>query len=149
MELKYLTRAWSGEVEGERYELKNHGAQDVRAYDVVKDVHRVERFIAGRYGVDGAVLVLSNDGSYWRPGGGDRDTNAAAFRLGEGTVLHGRRARGPRTGAGTRKGREDALDLLGRYTMTWVDYSALPGGMPGSKFRLLVIEVTTAVGGRN
>jgi hypothetical protein len=26
VELKYLTRAWSGEVAGERYELKNHGA---------------------------------------------------------------------------------------------------------------------------
>jgi hypothetical protein len=40
VELKYLTRAWSGSVGGERYELKNHGTQDIRAYDVVKDVVR-------------------------------------------------------------------------------------------------------------
>ena len=38
IELKYLTRAWSGEVLGERFELKNQGAQDIRGYDVVKDV---------------------------------------------------------------------------------------------------------------
>lgn len=141
MEVKYLTRAWSGEIDGEYYELKN-GAQDIGAYDVVKDIHRVERFIAGRPGAGGAVLVLTNDGNYWRPGAGDRDTNAAAFRLGEGTVLHGRRAWGPRTGAGTRKGREDALDLLGSYEMRWVNYSTLPGGSAGSVLRLLVIEVT-------
>lgn len=43
-ELKYLTAGWTGEVGGERFTLKNHGAQDVRAYDVVKDIERLERF---------------------------------------------------------------------------------------------------------
>ena len=33
VELKYLTRAWAGEISGERFELKNQGAQDIRAYD--------------------------------------------------------------------------------------------------------------------
>jgi hypothetical protein len=141
VELKYLTRAWSGEVDGERYELKDHGAQDIRGYDVVKDIHRVERFITGRTGADGAVVVLSNDASYWRPGAGDKDTNAAAFRLGEGTVLFGTRAWEPRTGAGTRKGREEALDLLGRYETRWADYSVVPGAANRSTFRQLVIEI--------
>ncbi|HEY3736583.1 MAG TPA: hypothetical protein VGL26_04000 [Jatrophihabitans sp.] len=50
-----MTRAWSGVVDGERYELKDHGAQDIRAYHVVKDIVRVEKFIAGRDGADGAV----------------------------------------------------------------------------------------------
>jgi hypothetical protein len=38
IELKYLTAAWSGVVLGERFALKNQGAQDIRAYDVVKDI---------------------------------------------------------------------------------------------------------------
>lgn len=141
VEVKYLTRAWTGEIDGERYELKSQGAQDIRGYDVVKDIHRIEHCIADRPGLDGAVIVLANDGSYWRPGAGDCDTNAAAFRLGDGTVLTGSRAWGPRTGPGTRKGREQSLDLQGTYKIRWADYSTLPGGGPASKFRLLAITV--------
>lgn len=141
VELKYLTRAWAGEIGGERYELKNQGAQDIRAYDVIKDIHRVERFVAGRSGSDGAVIVVTNDASYWRPGASEKDTNAAAFRLGEGAILHGTRAWGPRTGTGTRRGREQDLQLYGRYEMRWTDYSALPGRALGSRFRQLVVPV--------
>src|SRR5207237_4626292 len=35
VELKYLTAAWSGEDDGERFTLLGQGAQDIRAYDVV------------------------------------------------------------------------------------------------------------------
>lgn len=59
VEVKYLTRGWAGTVGDERFGLRNHGAQDIRAYDVVNDINRVERFIAGRPGADGAVIVLT------------------------------------------------------------------------------------------
>ena len=38
LELKYLTAAWSGEVNGEQFGLVSQGAQDIRDYDVLKDV---------------------------------------------------------------------------------------------------------------
>lgn len=104
IELKYLTRLWTGTVGGERFELKNQGAQDIRAYDIVKDIVRVEKFVASQPGCDGAVITLTNDASYWKPGAGLKTTNAAAFRLGHGTILSGVRDWGPNTGAGTRKG---------------------------------------------
>jgi hypothetical protein len=47
LELKYLTAAWSGEVDEEQFGLVSQGAQDIRAYDVLKDVQRVERFVNG------------------------------------------------------------------------------------------------------
>jgi hypothetical protein len=103
VELKYLTRAWAGEIAGERYELKNHGAQDIRAYDVVKDLVRVEKFVAARDDADGVVIVLANDPSYWRPPRHGDASNAAAFRIGQGNILSGSRTWGPRTGAGTMK----------------------------------------------
>lgn len=65
IELKYLTRAWIGTIAGQHYELKNHGAQDVRAYDVVKDICRVEEFTAKRPGASGAVIVITNDRGHW------------------------------------------------------------------------------------
>lgn len=141
VELKYLTRLWSGIVGGERYELKNHGAQDIRAYDIVKDISRVEKFIFGAANADGAVIVLANDSSYWRPAKIDDTSNAAAFRVSEGVVLNGTRSWGPNTGFGTMKARELPLELAGRYELRWSDYSTLPLGGPGRNFRKLVVPV--------
>ena len=146
LELKYLTAAWAGDVDGERFELLSQGAQDIRAYDVVKDIKRVEGFITGRSGADGAVIVLTNDSSYWRPPKANDTSNAVAFRLCEGSVLEGLRQWGPRTGAGTRKGREPALHLVGRYELHWRAYSCLPGG-PAGELRQLVIPIANDVRG--
>lgn len=139
VELKYLTRLWTGESAGERFELKDQGAQDIRAHDVVKDIVRVETFVAAMPGSNGAVICVGNDPSYWKAPTHGRSTNADAFRLHEGVVLHGTRAWGPLTGGGTRRGREEPLALVGTYRMTWSDYSALPG--PRGVFRTLVVEV--------
>ena len=92
VELKYMTRLWAGTDRSESFALKNHGASDLRGYDVIKDIHRVERFTLDRPGWSGLVVVLTNDAGYWRPRTHGRITNADAFRLGEGAVLEGSRA---------------------------------------------------------
>jgi hypothetical protein len=139
LELKYLTAAWSGEVNGERFGLVSQGAQDIRAYDVLKDVQRVERFVDDHPGWSGMVLVLSNDPSYWsRPGHG-RTTNADAFRIYEDQVISGSRAWGAGTGAGTMKHREAVIEVRGDYRCRWSPYSALPGSK--GQFRLLALPV--------
>jgi hypothetical protein len=141
LELKYLTAAWSGEVDGEHFQLLSQGAQDIRAYDVVKDIQRVEQLVNAQPGWAGAVLVLTNDPGYWsRPGHG-RATNAQAFRIYEDEVISGTRTWGPGTGAGTRKGREADLQLRGTYQCRWTGYSALPGHV--GDFRLLAITIGT------
>lgn len=138
LELKYLTAAWAGVVDNDRFALLSQGAQDTRAYDVVKDIQRIEQFV-GQPQWSGAVLVLSNDPGYWsRPSHG-RATNADAFRIYEGQRINGRRAWGPNTGAGTMKKREAAVEVHGDYTCNWSDYSSLSG--PRGRFRLLTIPV--------
>jgi len=79
VELKYLTRLWAGDFAGERFELKDQGAQDVRAHDVVKDIVRVEKFVAAMPGSNGVVVCVGNDPSYWKPPTHGRATNADAF----------------------------------------------------------------------
>jgi hypothetical protein len=139
LELKYLTASWTGNVDSERFELLNQGAQDIRAYDVVKDVQRVEQFVGGQPGWSGVVLVLTNDPGYWsRPNHG-RITNADAFRIYEDRMISGDRAWGVATGAGTMKDRERAIQLHGEYRCRWSDYSVLPGRK--GRFRMLVIPV--------
>jgi hypothetical protein len=142
VELKYLVRQWHGEHNGERFELKNQSAQDIRAYDVVKDIVRVERYVAQQPGCNGAVVCLSNDSMYWRAPTHGRATNADAFRLHDGLVLSGTRSWGPLTGAGTSKGREHPLILNGTYPLLWREYSRLPG--PAGEFRALIVAVPPA-----
>lgn len=144
VELKYLTRLWSGSDGRECFKLKNHGASDLRGYDVIKDIRRVERFVAARPGWSGLVIVLTNDATYWRPRTHGRVTNADAFRLCEGLVLTGERAWGPNTG-GTSRGRETALQLTGTYPLAWADYSSVSPG-PAGTFRSLVVEVDGQAG---
>jgi hypothetical protein len=113
IELKYLTRRWVGEHDGERFELKSHGAQDIGGYHVVKDVRRVETFVATTPGSNGAAIVLSNDPYYWKDAKPNDTTNAAMFRLSAGEVLVGERRWGPSTGAGTLKGNDQPVTLPG------------------------------------
>lgn len=143
IEIKYRTAAWTGTVPAgdgpvEEFALRPHGAQDLGGYDSVKDLVRLERCTHSGYATAGAFLMITNDPAYWRAPQHERRTNAAAFRLHEGTVLTGPRAWGPNTG-GTSRGREAVLNLHGRYETHWVDYSLLPG--PHGQFRALVLPV--------
>lgn len=140
IELKYLTRRWSGTVGGEQFDLAEHSARDIRGYDVVKDIARIERFTANRSGADGAVVVITNEAGYWRGPNHTRETNADAFRLSEGTVVSGehnwRRPDGP-----TAAQRPEPLHIIGRYVMRWSDYSTVAAG-PAGTLRQLIIELT-------
>lgn len=110
VELKYISHLWSGEIGGEPFALENGRASDLRGYDVVKDMHRVERFLSARPEWSGLVIVLTNNARYWRPRTRGRETRANSFRLSEGTVRAGSRPGGTKTGA-TSRGLEAPLEL--------------------------------------
>lgn len=139
IELKYLTAAWAGRVVGESVELFSQGTQDIHAYDCVKDIVQVEHYAAAVPGSSGLVVVLANDAAYWRPVTLGRLTNADAFRINEGAVLHGDHGWGPDTGSGTMRGRETPLRLVGTYGCRWRDYSRLDGR--NGVFRYLAFRV--------
>lgn len=141
VELKYLTAVWEGTVEGEAFALLNQGAQDIRCYDCVKDVGRLEGIVGLIPNMNGLAVVLANEPSYWNSPSHGRPTNASQFRLHEGTEFTGRRTWGPNTGAGTMRNREDPIDLRGRYTCRWKDYSELPGRR--GRFRVLVHHIVS------
>lgn len=140
VEVKYLTDALNVVHDGEVFDLPRQGAQDVSAYDVVKDIFRVEHFVRTEFAVAGVVLVISNDASYWTDPGHGRVTGAAAFRLYEGTTLAGERAWGDAAGPGTRRSREASLALSGNHLLRWADYSTLPEARRG-RFRALLVEI--------
>jgi hypothetical protein len=137
-----LTASWQGVARQESFDLLSQGAQDIRAYDCIKDISRVERFVYDRPGADGAVIVLTNDSNYWTPRSHGRITNAHRFRIHEDATISGLRSWGPHTGVGTPKNRENPIMLMGAYTCHWRDYSTLPG--PRGRFRYLLSSPSTA-----
>lgn len=141
IELKYLVRRFHGEIAGELFDLPNQAAHDIARYDVVKDVVRVESFLATGVADEGWVIAMSNDPAYWQPGR-KQDAVDARFRLHEGRILEGELDWGPAAGAGTTRGRENALELAGRYRCTWRDFASVVdlGGQP-VQWRYLAIGV--------
>jgi hypothetical protein len=140
VELKYLLRHLTTTVEDEIFNLPFQSAQDVRRYDFLKDLARLEVLLGDGIADDGFAVALTNDPSYWQ-GGNRQDVADAAFRLGEGREVAGALAWAAHTGAGTMRGRESAIELTGRYELRWRDFSRLEGGRYGSFLYLIVQPV--------
>lgn len=136
IELKYMTKRLEHCHGDENYTLRNHGAQDIRSYDCIKDIQRIEKF-RRKIGSSGFLVILTNDASYWRQGSG-RETNAMHFRLYDGRTVEGELAWGPRTGIGTNRGRQETIILQGSYKLDWQNYSDFE--VPSGQFRFLCIE---------
>ncbi len=142
IELKYCTKKY---VDPERgIYLKNHGAEDIRRYDFIKDIMRIESL---RTNVDGTpnrsfcrgfAVFLTNSPSYWKkPRSTSENTCDQDFRINEGRQEIGGDQLKWKDGTkqGTMKGRESPL-TTDKYGISWKDYLKNP-----VKFRYLSIEV--------
>jgi hypothetical protein len=139
-ELKYLVRGIKVTFDGELFELPNQGAQDLRRYDFVKDVARLEVMLRDGAAHEGYAIALTNDPSYWQGGDYSRFIDAA-FRIDEGRKIEGVLRWAAHAGAGTTRGRDDAIALTGSYDAGWRDFSKVPDARYGS-FRYLAVEVS-------
>jgi hypothetical protein len=128
LEIKYLRKGFDHTTkDGETYRLPVQAAQPLSRYDVVKDIVRIERVVAEVPGTNGLVFVLSHHPAIWTPPTQIRSTVDLAFRIHDGATVSGRLEWASRTGPGTSRGREAALDVGGSYTMHWRGFTKLPG----------------------
>ncbi len=139
IELKYKTRGLSVRVGAEEYRLKDQSAQDVGRYDFMKDIQRLEQVTATHRNITGYAILLTNDSAYWvKPA--NHSTVDANFRIHDGRVIEGVLAWGANTSDGTKKNREQPIELQGRYRLQWIDYSH-PNSARYGGFRSLVAKV--------
>jgi len=143
IELKYKKRKLKLVLGDEEFSLRADGAHDISRYDFVKDIVRLERYVASEDGTTGYAILLTNDDLYWKES--VRGVNSAAFFLHEGRTLEsdGALTWHERTGSGTKKNREEPLSLRARYKIGWKDYSTIPE-LQSSKFRYILLAVTSA-----
>jgi hypothetical protein len=139
IELKYKTRGLVAQIGNEQYRLKDQSAQDIGRYDFVKDIQRLEQTAASHRDFTGYAILLTNDSAYWvKPA--NHSTIDAAFRLHDGRILEGVLAWGANASDGTKKNRDQPLELQGRYHLQWSDYSHPSSGSYG-EFLSLVVKI--------
>ena len=144
IELKYMTKQCDVTVDDERFILKNQGAQDVKRYDFIKDISRVER-LSERMGnfKEGYCIAITNDPSYWNTSS-NKNTCDAAFRINHNSIKEGKLEWAAHTGNGTNKNREESLILKNRYDIYWQEYSKIDNSSSG-QFKYLSINVVKEV----
>jgi hypothetical protein len=140
VELKYKTRRLTVHIGNEQYRLKDQSAQDISRYDFLKDVQRLEQVVAVHPNSIGYAVLLTNDSAYWKKPV-NHSTVDADFRLYDGRVVEGVLAWGVNASDGTKKDREQSLELQGKYQLRWSDYSYPSSGSYG-EFRSLVVKVS-------
>ena len=142
IEFKYLTRVWSGVVDGESFSVTHQSSYDSRSYDAVSDIARLERLLGDGFIDNGALIVLTNDRGHWGPRSPEDSTQAAAFRIGHGSRLTGMMDWRPDTPMKTRGSRIKPIEIAGEYVLNWNDFSVVgTDDERGGRFQSLVVEV--------
>lgn len=124
IELKYCTK--SAPVEDlDGFILKNQGAEDIRRYDFIKDIQRVESIRNkhkndGRF-VCGYCIFLTNSERYWKPKKNREECIDKDFLIDEDSIISGKPKEWNRASSGTMKGREAPLKT-DEYEIVWEDY---------------------------
>ncbi len=139
IELKYKTRDLLLQEGDEQFTLKGHSAEDCGRYDFIKDIERLEQIVASAENTTGYAILLTNDSLYLR---NPREAVSIdrAFRLHDGSTLHGVLKWATNASKGTTYKREKALRLNGTYMPKWEDYSR-PSAARNGVFRFLAIEI--------
>lgn len=124
------------------YNLKNHGAKDLRCYDYLKDIERIEE-IKKTLQVDndykfkeGYTILITNDFGYIKEPN-KIDCFYENYALSEGTEKHGELSWHKNTGKGTKKGRENSIELNGHYPINWKEYSKIDDSSSGIFYYLI------------
>jgi hypothetical protein len=106
---------------------------------VLKDLEFLESCVRSGTCTLGAVILLTNDHTYWNAPASSVPTVDAAFRVHEGARITGRLEWSPEASPGTVEGMEDPIMIEGEYRAAWRNYSAFPE--KDAEFRYLLFEV--------
>lgn len=142
VELKYITAKLEATIVDEEFSLKSQAAQDLRRYDILKDIVRIEQLVHAGIVVGGMSVAITNDRSLWKESS-RAATVDEAFRLHSGRIVAGSLTWGGHAAAGTIRGREAALEIAGTYTLEWTDYSQVEAAR-NRIFKTLIAEVAQA-----
>ncbi len=141
IELKYCTRKFDRGVLNERFSLANQLARDIKRYDFLKDIQRMERVVIDHESANsGLAVLLTNDPLFWESQT-RTDVVDAEFHIYDGKQIGDSEMRwGNNASDGTKRSREEPISLSHSYVLNWQDYSKLGNGR-GERFRYVAVTV--------
>ncbi len=144
IELKYCTRKFERSVLGGRFSLANQLARDIKRYDFLNDIQRIERVVMDYETANcGLAVLLTNDPLFWEQQS-RADVVDAEFHIPDGQRIGlNEMSWGDNASDGTKRSREKPITLSHSYVLKWHDYSAL-GDKRGERFRYLAVAVPPA-----
>lgn len=140
IELKYKTKGCIKEINGEVFNLKNHGAKDINCYLYLKDIQRIEKIKNNINNFkEGYTIFLTNELSYVKA---PQKSNCfyKNFSLEEGIEKIGKLDWSENTGDGTKKKCNDPIILNNKYKIEWNDYSKIDDTNTGN-FKILINKI--------
>lgn len=139
IELKYKSKRIEATDNYDYFSLKNHGAQDINRYAFLYDIKRIESMKNfDKHFVSGYAIMLTNDPSYWKKSFKENSIDAD-FKIHEGRDVYGTLSWSEKAG-GTTKGHNRPIELEGKYTMHWQNFSYIPETKNGT-FMINIVEV--------
>lgn len=142
IETKYTTKKLEIKLNDEEFLLKDHSALDLRRYDFLLDIYRIEKLKSGGKIVKGYAVFLTNNMDYWKETK-STNTNDEDFRIHQGRKIQANEVLrwALKTGKGTKKGRERPLKFKKDYSFEWELYRE--GEIEGThyEFKYLLVEV--------
>jgi len=138
IETKYTTKKLETVLNGEEFVLKNHSALNIRRYDFLSDIYRLEKLKSARKITKGFAIFLTNAPGYWNEPR-RKNTNDKDFRIHQDRKIEASKTLkwSPNTSKGTKKGRERALRFEKEYLFKWELYSK----DTNYEFKYLLIEI--------
>lgn len=142
IETKYTTKKLEIKLNGEEFVLKDHSALDIRRYDFLLDMYRLEKLKSAGEVVKGYAVFLTNVPGYWKEPR-RKNTNDKDFRIHQGRKIKANETLqwASNTSKGTKRGRERPLRFEKEYLFEWELYSE--GEIKGThyEFKYLLVEV--------
>ena len=152
IELKYITEEFKTTIDEDKFNLKNHSANDLRCYDILKDIQRLESYVNNGEIDKGYSIVLTNVKSLWCQKKQKKETYYDNFRISDGKTVEGKlcwnkiiNGETKKPADGTIKGRTKPIYLQGTYNLNWKEYSNNLSDEKESEksglFKYLLVEV--------
>ncbi len=142
IELKYKTKLFECNVNAEPYLLKNQAAEDIGRYDFLADIQRLEALVKKGDLTHAYAILLTNSSHYWRKS--IRVTVDKDFRIHESRIIEPNSLLSWSANAsdGTRKNRENDIQMQAQYKFQWQNYSEIEGYSKDNIFRYLLVDIT-------
>jgi len=150
IELKYIKDKFSGKVGDNYYKLSPSLAYDLKCYDILKDIQRLENYVENK-NVDeridiGYSIVLTNAKNLWTPEANEKESNYDEFRVYDERTLQGTMNWKPETGEGTKKKHSEPISLTGTYPIHWQIYSEInienqDKNQSNNTFKYMIFEI--------